>query len=528
MGAGATLSMVAAGLFAPLVLALGLGTAAAAEPDLKTLLDLAGAAGRNGEPVGRVSFAQATSPSLLRGGEIDFPVSFDIDLAIDAQPSSLHQAVTAPVSETGRYVVVFDVALAKASRKVRDVKESDRPSQRVVEIIRHDNPAYRLAYKDLEKAAVQADVYTARGRPAPTRIAQRLEAAQDRLAATPKHLEQPVYGAYNFRLADVEARKTMTVNFLVIDKIARRYFKSVFDIVENQPFWAALNIDPSDPNKDRIHSDYSFEKDIRDWERAPVVPRLSDILGAAAAREGTAKPYANPDKLLAELVANRNAAVARAEAERYDERPLDDPRFDSVVAIYDPVGAMGSGFFVRPNIVMTNWHVVENHPIVELQLYDRRETFGQVIAKDVRLDLALVKVQDRGRPVEFYRGKGLRPGDAVDLIGHPRRHLFSITRGIVSAIRRDGEDGDDGIRGPIASAIRGTEHRVMYVQTDAEGNPGNSGGPLFSGNKVVGVCVLRSLEKLHGSKNYVQNPGLNFSIHYAEAERFLQDALKGE
>lgn len=499
---------------------------AAAEPALRDLVDQAKAAGRDGAPVGRLAIAQATSRSLLRGGDIDFALSFDIDLGLDAHPASLHQALTGAVEDTGRFVLVFDVALGKASRKIRDVRESDRLSSYVAEVIKHDNPAYRLAQKNFEKAVVLADPFLRAGKAPPGRIAEQVAAAERRLAATPKHLEQPVYGPYRYKLANIEARKAMTVNYFVVDKVARRYVRSVFDIVENQPFFVAYEVAATDPNNARIHSDYSDEKDVRDWERAPVLAKLTDLLGQAAGREETAKPFASPDKLLAELVADRNEAIASVEAERYDDRPLDDPRFDSVVAIYQPFG-MGSGFYVRPNIVMTNWHVVAKSSIVELKRYDRRETFGQVIAKDVRLDLALIKVQDRGRPVEFFRGKGLKPGDPVDAIGHPQRHLFSITRGIVSAIRRDGAEGDT-VRKGVEAAIRGGEHRALYIQTDAEVNPGNSGGPLFFGNKVVGINALRSLEKLEGGRDYVQNPGLAFAIHYSEAERFLHDALKGE
>ena len=178
---------------------------------------------------------------------------------------------------------------------------------------------------------------------------------------------------------------------------------------------------------------------------------------------------------------------------------------------------MGSGFYVRSNIIMTNWHVVENQPIVEMRLYDKRETFGQVIAKDVLLDLALVKVQDRGRPVEFYQGKDLVPGEMVDAIGHPKYQLFTITRGVVSAIRKQPGWGNPTHK----------NHDVYYVQTDAEINHGNSGGPLFKGNKVVGINALINHEDWPGATGD-RMPGLNFAVHYSEAKRFLDEAMRGE
>jgi serine protease Do len=508
MGAGGTLSIIAFCL-----LALGLGTADAAEPDLRTLLEQARAAGPDGTPVGRLSIAQATSRQLLRQGDVDFKTSFDIDLALDAQPLPLDRILTRPVAETGRTVVIFDVALARASRKVRNVKPE--PSQRVVERIKHENPAYRLAHKDLERTVKAADAYLSKGRIPPVKVAEGVQVAKDRLGGTPQHLEQAVYGPYEFRVANVEARKVLTVNYFVIDRVAKRYFKSVVDVVESQPFLLAFSIAASDPNQDRIRADHSFERDVKDWERAPMLVPLSQLLHRAAEREAVSRPFTSVDTLLAELAADRNAAVARLEAETFDDRPLNDPRFDSVVAVYNPEQGMGSGFYVRSNIVMTNYHVVEQHPIVELKLYDRRETFGQVIAKDVRLDLALIKVQTRGRPVEFFRGKDVRPGDTVEAIGHPQRKLFSVTRGIVSAIRKHGSDmSNDGGRGD----------KVLYIQTDADINHGNSGGPLFLGNKVVGITTWGDLNKVNGGVA----PGLNFAVHYSEAVRFIDESLRGE
>ena len=50
-----------------------------------------------------------------------------------------------------------------------------------------------------------------------------------------------------------------------------------------------------------------------------------------------------------------------------------------------------------PDVVLTNWHVVKETKFVEMKTYDGQETFGKVIAKDVRIDLALIKVQSRGQ-----------------------------------------------------------------------------------------------------------------------------------
>ncbi|MBZ0325149.1 MAG: trypsin-like peptidase domain-containing protein, partial [Alphaproteobacteria bacterium] len=124
-----------------------------------------------------------------------------------------------------------------------------------------------------------------------------------------------------------------------------------------------------------------------------------------------------------------------------------------------------------------------------------------------RLDIALIKVQRRGLPVKFYTARTLDLGSTVEAIGHPKSFKFSITRGVISAIRR---------RSSI-NLPNGAGDEVLYIQTDTPVNSGNSGGPLFLGNKVVGVntwVVDKSVAE-----------GLNFAIHYSEVVDFLRENL---
>lgn len=473
----------------------------AAASDLAALLRDARAAGENAADIARITLVEATSPYLLRiEGDIDFPFSVGIDLPLDATPRSLSAALTAPVEETGRYVIAFEVALAKVSRQVRDLKE--KTSRKIVGINKIDNPAFLRAVR-------QYDSYSAKLEKLPgnAKLVKLAEDARLKLSTTPQFLEQPIYGDYTYKLADVAERKVLTVNYTIIDRIDKTFAKSTFDTVESENFTVAYDVAPSDPQQAGFGTAIMRETQLRDWERAPVVIALSQVLDHAVARGGPVQAIGSTEALLARFSQDRNRAIARAESEKYDNRPLNDPRFDSVVAIYTK-GGMGSGFYVRSNVVMTNWHVVEDQAIVEMRLYDKRETFGQVIAKDVRLDLALIKVQDRGRPVEFLNGKDLRPGDSVDAIGHPRRQTFTITRGVVSAIRKQLAATNPAQKG----------EGVLYVQTDADINPGNSGGPLFKGDAVVGVNTF----------GITESPGLNFSVHYAEARNFLNTSIKGD
>ena len=153
-------------------------------------------------------------------------------------------------------------------------------------------------------------------------------------------------------------------------------------------------------------------------------------------------------------------------------------------------------------MVLTNYHVIERSNFVKMRLHDGSETFGKVIAQDVRLDLALVKVQARGVPVKMYKEQSLMLGGQVEAIGHPKGLQFSITRGVVSAIRE------------LASLNAPGGNKVRFIQTDTAISPGNSGGPLYLGDRVVGVNTWKMVE--------VDIAGLNFAVHYGEVLEFLE------
>ncbi len=136
-----------------------------------------------------------------------------------------------------------------------------------------------------------------------------------------------------------------------------------------------------------------------------------------------------------DVIKNRNVAVANIKKEDYGFDKHEDKRFESVVLVKKSNG-LGTGFYVTSDLVLTNYHVVGEQKFVELKKWDKTETFGKVVAKDVRLDLALVKVQDRGAPVIFYDRKDVSLGTDVEAIGHPEGIEFSLTRGIISSVRK--------------------------------------------------------------------------------------------
>ncbi|MAR94791.1 MAG: serine protease MucD [Gammaproteobacteria bacterium] len=136
----------------------------------------------------------------------------------------------------------------------------------------------------------------------------------------------------------------------------------------------------------------------------------------------------------------------------------------------------GSGFILKDNYIMTNFHVVEDSTDVTVSLSDRREFSAEVIGVDPLSDLAVLQVKGKNLPtVEVGNSDELKVGDWVIAIGSPFSFDFSVTAGIVSAKGRSIQNNNIG-------------NYVPFLQTDVAINPGNSGGPLFNLNgEVVGI-----------------------------------------
>jgi S1-C subfamily serine protease len=134
----------------------------------------------------------------------------------------------------------------------------------------------------------------------------------------------------------------------------------------------------------------------------------------------------------------------------------------------------GTGFFIRPDQVLTNAHVVQGHTSVTLQVGNTTYN-GRVTTISTGSDLALLQVSNANptQPVlQMGSGAQARVGQEVIAVGSALGVLSNtVTRGIVSAIRQVGN--------------------ITLLQTDAAINPGNSGGPLVDrSGLVIGVNSL--------------------------------------
>ncbi|MCT8974489.1 DegQ family serine endoprotease [Microbaculum marinisediminis] len=138
--------------------------------------------------------------------------------------------------------------------------------------------------------------------------------------------------------------------------------------------------------------------------------------------------------------------------------------------------SLGSGVIVDPSgFVVTNAHVIDGADEVKVALSDRREFEAEVVLKDERTDLAVLKIEgDKPFPaLAFADSDALEVGDIVLAIGDPFGVGQTVTSGIVSALAR---------------TQVGVSDYGFFIQTDAPINPGNSGGALLDmQGRVVGI-----------------------------------------
>jgi len=136
----------------------------------------------------------------------------------------------------------------------------------------------------------------------------------------------------------------------------------------------------------------------------------------------------------------------------------------------------GSGFFVDPDRVVTNRHVIDNAYRAEVHSYNGSiyQVKG-VIAVDAEGDLALLRVDappGQVRPLLLDRTSP-QEGESIVVIGNPFGLEGSVTNGIVSAVR------DIPTFGRI-------------IQITAPISPGSSGSPVVNmQGQVIGVATLQ-------------------------------------
>ncbi len=169
----------------------------------------------------------------------------------------------------------------------------------------------------------------------------------------------------------------------------------------------------------------------------------------------------------------------------------------------------GSGVIISGNRILTNAHVVMYSAQVYVQPYQSAEKISaEVVAIAPGIDLALLKLED----ATFFEEHMALPmsdvipktGEKVNTYGYPMGGSgLSVTEGIVSRIEFS----------PYYYNTAG-----LRIQVDAALNPGNSGGPVISNNKIVGI-VFSGIRKADN---------IGYLIPVEEVKIFLHDIEDGK
>lgn len=224
----------------------------------------------------------------------------------------------------------------------------------------------------------------------------------------------------------------------------------------------------------------------------------------AVAPPPTAAPNPTPEPVLS---AEERVAAAAAEGKRLaalqsgtDSGSLEDiiSRVTPAVVRVETHTGSGTGFFVRADTILTNVHVVTDNATVVIRRANGTTEPARVESTTPELDIAILRIDSAATDqavVVLGSGVRARAGQEVIALGSPLGLQNTVTRGIVSALRRVGT--------------------VTLVQTDAAINPGNSGGPLIDrSGQVIGITTM-------GVRSALAQ-GLSFAVAIDHAVDLLQ------
>ena len=247
---------------------------------------------------------------------------------------------------------------------------------------------------------------------------------------------------------------------------------------------------------------------------APALPVEPGAEAVPGSREAIRLSFAPVVKRVAPAVVNVYA-TSRVEI----RSPFaGDPFFERFFGGGDFFGAprerarssLGSGVIVDPSgIVVTNHHVISNATEVKVALADGREFRAEILLRDERTDLAVLKIEngdDAFPALEFGDSDLLEVGDLVLAVGHPFGVGQTVTSGIVSAVARTNI---------------GVSDSAFFIQTDAAINPGNSGGALVDVDGALAGVNTAIFSRSGGSI------GIGFAIPSNMVRAVVAQALAG-
>ena len=135
--------------------------------------------------------------------------------------------------------------------------------------------------------------------------------------------------------------------------------------------------------------------------------------------------------------------------------------------------SFGTGFFVKPDLIATNYHVTKGTSRGYAKLVGKTTTYALlgIAAEDKERDLILLRIKGASSPsLPLQTSAQTQVGDEIYAVGNPEGFEGTFSQGIVSGIRQAGPGSVIQITAPIS--------------------PGSSGGPVLNANgRVIGIAV---------------------------------------
>ncbi len=216
---------------------------------------------------------------------------------------------------------------------------------------------------------------------------------------------------------------------------------------------------------------------------ATGIPLLSENRTPAGTQASATPNFVALAQKLRPVVVNVSATVVRRPQQRRAPTSPDDSMDQELEPFFGGRApkaeirqrTLGSGVIIGTNgTILTNAHVIDHADRILVRLSDKRQFTAETIAKDLKTDIAIIKIgaKEPLQTAQLGDSDGLQVGEWVMAVGNPFGLDNTVTSGIVSATGRHIGAG------PFDN----------FIQTNATINPGNSGGPLVNARgEVVGI-----------------------------------------
>lgn len=173
---------------------------------------------------------------------------------------------------------------------------------------------------------------------------------------------------------------------------------------------------------------------------------------------------------------------------------------------------LGTGIIMSSDgFIITNAHIIDGADDIRIVMNDNKTVYNaRVMGADMQSDIAVLKIEATHlQSATFGNSEQVIVGESVVTIGNPFSvdYAQTVTNGIISGIRRNVYDG---------------KSNTNLLQTNAQLNPGNSGGPLINMyGQVIGINSSKIMSS--GTSTY---EGMGFAIPMTDAKEIIDELIR--